>query len=94
MQFHLSETATCKTTIRETADSTVVESPNLLIAQPQQPDVSAHIGNGFVSPIYGVKHPAPVTIFRKCHKYGISQRYFAVQIGKTAGFRCVFTGFL
>ena len=63
LQFHLSETATCKTTIRETADSTVVESPNLLIAQPQQPDVSAHIGNGFVSPIYGVKHPAPVLRF-------------------------------
>lgn len=63
LQFHLSEIATGKTAIRETRDGAIAESPDLLIAQPQQPNVSAQIGNGFVSPVYGVKHPAPVLRF-------------------------------
>ncbi len=58
--FHLSEKAVGRVEVRRENGTLLVESPHLVMAQPLDTRVEAHIENGYVSPIYGVKHEAPV----------------------------------
>ena len=61
--FHLSEKALGKVDVCCTNDGLFVDSPNLVLAQPRDANIAAHVENGFVSPIYGVKHEAPIIRF-------------------------------
>jgi hypothetical protein len=43
----------------------LIDAPSLVIAQAAEPDVAPSINEGFVSPAYGVKRPAPVVSFAR-----------------------------
>jgi Heparinase II/III N-terminus/Heparinase II/III-like protein len=63
--FHLSDAATAKVSVARSERALVVDSPHLVIAQPDDPDVDVSVDEGFVSHTYGVKHPAPVVRCRR-----------------------------
>lgn len=70
--FHLSEQADGKTVMRIERGTLLIDAPHLVIAQAAEPEVSPSIQEGFVSPVYGVKHRAPVVGFARrasatCH---------------------------
>ena len=58
--FHLAASAYNKVTVDSSPDCITVRSPHLLMMQPNLGSTIASVGNGFVSPTYGVKHAAPV----------------------------------
>ena len=61
--FHLSENAANKTRLSFSSDTMWAEAPHLLIAQTYDEHISMQIDGGYVSPVYGVKHFAPVIRF-------------------------------
>lgn len=63
--FHLSEQADGETSISVERGTLLVDAPHLVIAQAAEPEVSPSIHEGFVSPVYGVKHHAPVVGFAR-----------------------------
>ena len=65
LYFHLSNRAQNQTSLVSNDVCHVIHSPNLLIAQPYCPDTKVVIEQGYVSPEYGIKHPAPVVRFSK-----------------------------
>ncbi|MEK7830042.1 MAG: alginate lyase family protein, partial [Acidobacteriota bacterium] len=58
--FHLSDKAFGKISVESRNGTLLVDSPNLVIAQSHDANITASIGDGYVSPSYGIKHPAPV----------------------------------
>jgi hypothetical protein len=58
--FHLSDQASEKVTVTRSEGALVVDAPNLVIAQPADPEIQVFVEDGFVSHTYGVKRPAPV----------------------------------
>ena len=64
LYFHLSERAQDRTVLSNESHF-LISSPNLLIAQPACEQTRISIEQGFVSPEYGVKHPAPIVRFSK-----------------------------
>ncbi|ESS67574.1 heparinase II/III-like protein [Methyloglobulus morosus KoM1] len=67
LYFHLSNRAQDQSNWVSNDVCHVIHSPNLLIAQPYCPDTKVIIEQAYVSPEYGVKHPAPVVRFSKLH---------------------------
>lgn len=63
--FHLSTEAYRQANIVQENANVVVSSPNLLIAQMQDAATTVTIEEGFISPSYGVRHPAPVVKFSR-----------------------------
>ncbi len=63
LSFHLSKEAQDGTTIDRSGDGLIVNSPNLVIAQPEFDSIDAALEPGFVSPEYGIKHAAPIVRF-------------------------------
>ena len=63
--FHLTSRAQSQTSLVSNATCHVINSPNLMIAQPCSPDTRVTIKSGYVSPEYGVKHEAPIIKFTK-----------------------------
>ncbi|MDX1412705.1 MAG: alginate lyase family protein [Candidatus Promineifilaceae bacterium] len=60
LHYHLSELAWQKLDHRIEEETDLVYAPQLLMAQPAQPWVTTFIDEGYVSPAYGIKNPAPV----------------------------------
>lgn len=65
LYFHLASKAQDQTKIASSDQCHVISSPNLLISQPKALDTQVTIEQGYVSPEYGIKHPAPVIRFSK-----------------------------
>ena len=63
--FHLSEKALNKVIACFEEETFFVESPHLILAQPIESEVQCHLERGYVSPLYGVKHEAPVVRFTR-----------------------------
>jgi hypothetical protein len=63
--FHLSQQAQDRVALSRDGEATFVRSPHLLLAQLSPADLQVFIDQGYVSPTYGVKHPAPVIRFRR-----------------------------
>jgi heparinase II/III-like protein len=63
--FHLSERAYGETSMSVERGTLLIDAPSLVIAQAAEPDVAPSIDEGFVSPAYGVKRPAPVVSFAR-----------------------------
>lgn len=61
--FHLTPRALHKTNVERTQEANAVIAPHLLIVQPACEDAQATIVDGYVSPEYGVREPAPVVRF-------------------------------
>ncbi|MDX2032215.1 MAG: alginate lyase family protein [Blastocatellia bacterium] len=60
LRFHLSAEAHGQTALDDSKETIRVEAPHLVIAQPKIAEMDVRLEEGFVSPSYGVKHPAPV----------------------------------
>lgn len=65
LYFHLSNRAQDRTSYVSTETCHVVTSPNLLLVQPKLSETQMAVEQGYVSPEYGVKYPAPVIKFSK-----------------------------
>jgi Heparinase II/III N-terminus/Heparinase II/III-like protein len=65
LYFHLASRAQDQTRLVSNGVCHVIHSPNLLVAQACSPDTKVVIEQGYVSPEYGIKHPAPVINFSK-----------------------------
>lgn len=65
LYFHLASRAQDQTRLASDGVCHVIHSPNLLVAQACCPDTKVAIEQGYVSPEYGIKHPAPVITFSK-----------------------------
>jgi len=68
--FHLASEAWERTTVDAADANYVVQAPNLIIVQPfeTQDGMSAdspRMEKGYVSPTYGIKHPAPIVRFAR-----------------------------
>lgn len=63
LRFHLDAVAEHRTTVQIEAAGLRIDSPNLIILQPPSANTSLTLEPGFVSPSYGIKHPAPVVNF-------------------------------
>ncbi|OAI08722.1 alginate lyase family protein [Methylomonas methanica] len=63
LRFHLDALAEHRTTTSVNSAGLWVDSPNLVILQAPQLDTRLTLESGFISPSYGVKHPAPVVNF-------------------------------
>ena len=63
LYFHLAPRAMGRTAFCNGTISTSISSPNLIIAQPNSPDIQATLVEGFVSSQYGAKQPAPILRF-------------------------------
>ncbi|MFQ5628507.1 MAG: heparinase II/III family protein [bacterium] len=63
LRFHLSPQAKGRTKSDFSSPTGVIDSPNLLLAQPADDAIDAKIDEGFVSQFYGVKHAAPIVTF-------------------------------
>jgi len=61
--FHLSDRAMGRTRLDQSHGTVAVSAPGLVLARAAAPDVSAAIGEGFVSRVYGEKAPAPIVRF-------------------------------
>lgn len=61
--FHLSDEAFEKTSVLIEEETVHVHAPHLVIAQVDCPDIQLHVDEGYVSPCYGKKHPAPILRF-------------------------------
>jgi hypothetical protein len=59
LRFQLSASAYGKVTTQKVGDTHLVNAPYLVMAQPWSPTMDVMVEDSFVSPIYGVKHPAP-----------------------------------
>ncbi len=58
--FHLSAEAHDRTAIANRQGTICLDAPHLALAQSARPEAEIRIEDGFVSPKYGIKHPAPV----------------------------------
>jgi len=58
--FHLSDRAEGKVSVHRDRETLRVNAPHLVMAQAQDPEVTLVVEAGWVSPSYGVRHPAPV----------------------------------
>jgi Heparinase II/III N-terminus/Heparinase II/III-like protein len=67
LYFHLASRAQDRASLVSNTKCHVIHSPNLLIAQACSPDTKVAIEQGYVSPEYGIKQPAPVIKFSKQH---------------------------
>lgn len=65
LRFHLGERALGKVAPLHDGETLRYASPDLLVAQPTDPDTAACIEEGFVSYRYGEKHAAPVLRFTR-----------------------------
>jgi hypothetical protein len=63
--FHLSDRAYGKVALSVERGTLLVDAPHLVIAQASESEIAPSINEGFVSPAYGVKHPAPVVSFAR-----------------------------
>lgn len=61
--FHLSGKAFGKTSVNVQNKTLLIDSPSLVIAQSHDPNIKPTIESGYISPSYGLKHPAPVVRF-------------------------------
>lgn len=61
--FHLASDALNHTYRLEQTQGQGIDSPNLLLVQPANTDIEMSIEQGWLSPEYGIKHPAPVIRF-------------------------------
>ncbi|MBS1212297.1 MAG: hypothetical protein H6R26_913, partial [Proteobacteria bacterium] len=61
--FHLSPDALDQTRLLAERQGRGIASPNLMIVQPSATGIDIAIEQGFASPQYGIKHPAPVIRF-------------------------------
>ncbi|WP_082880030.1 alginate lyase family protein [Methylomonas methanica] len=61
--FHLAPEAQGQTEWLEAEQGHGIQAPDLLIAQARRAEVATSLEPGWVSPEYGVKHPAPVLSF-------------------------------
>jgi hypothetical protein len=65
LRFHLNAHAQGKCRVERDGGCTRVHSPRLLTVQPDDPDTTVAIDEGFVSARYGEKAPAPVVRFTR-----------------------------
>jgi hypothetical protein len=65
VRFHLPASALEALDVETSAGQCRVTSPHLLLAQPSSSGATLHVDEGFVSPLYGVMHAAPVLRFRR-----------------------------
>lgn len=65
LRYHLDALAEQRTITCNTAGLIRVEVPNMLILQPHCEDTTLIMEQGFVSPTYGSKYPAPVVNFSR-----------------------------
>lgn len=63
--FHLSEKALGKVMARFENDTFFVEPPHLVLAHPIETKAQSHVERAYVSPLYGVKHEAPLVRFTR-----------------------------
>lgn len=63
--FHLSEAALGNVSVAHEQGCRIVDTPGLLIVQPDEPSVELLVEDGFVSPAYGIKRRAPVVRFTR-----------------------------
>lgn len=63
--FHLSDQALGKVSMTVGRGTLQVDAPHLVIAQAVDPEVRPFVEDGYVSPVYGVKYPAPVVRFAR-----------------------------
>lgn len=63
LRYHLDPLAENHARLSRPGGCLRVDSPNLVILQPPSEDIALDLEPGFVSPTYGVKHPAPVVRF-------------------------------
>lgn len=65
LRFHLADSAQGKTVLTTQQQTNLVYAPQLILAQPSDPQVEPRLEAGFVSHTYGVKHPAPVVRYQR-----------------------------
>ncbi|MFQ5632412.1 MAG: heparinase II/III family protein, partial [bacterium] len=63
LRFHLSAEAAGKTRSGTLAETTMIDSPDLVLVQPKHGNIEVQIETGYVSQYYGVKHAAPIITF-------------------------------
>ncbi|MFQ5783923.1 MAG: alginate lyase family protein [Alphaproteobacteria bacterium] len=63
--FHLSDDACDRVVTCLEAGTRSITAPHLVLAQPEESDVSVVVDDGFVSPRYGKKLPAPVVRYSR-----------------------------
>ena len=63
LRFHLDAVADQCTSLNVADNLILVEASNLLIMQSRHADVNGTLEQGFVSPSYGIKHPASIVNF-------------------------------
>jgi hypothetical protein len=63
--FHLSDQACEKVSVTVEHGTLQVDTPHLVMAQACDPEVQLVVDDGYVSRMYGVKHPAPVVRFTR-----------------------------
>lgn len=65
LRFHLNDHADRQTALEQYGTTTLIRSPQLLLAQPSDERTSVSLDDGFVSRTYGVKHAAPIVLYSR-----------------------------
>ncbi len=73
--FHLSDQAYGKVSVRHDQDTLLVNAPHLVMAQAHVPGVDLFLEEGYISPTYGVKLPAPVL---HCASHAVNAAYHTI----------------